>query len=50
MVLDSDAVVDPGAVVVEPLNTPVANVAVARVCSANDLTGWTEEVRVEFLN
>ena len=28
MVLDANAVVDPGAVMVEPLNTPVANVAV----------------------
>ena len=50
MVLDADAVVYPGAVVVEPLHAPVADVAVARVCCADDLTGWTEDVGVKLLD
>ena len=41
VVLDSDAVVDPLAVVVEAFNTLVTNVAVSRVCGANDFAVWT---------
>ena len=40
--MESDAVVDPGTVVVEPLHAPITDVAVARVSGEDYLTPWAE--------
>ena len=55
MIVKPDAVVDPRTVVIESLNTAVADVAVPRVRSEYDLTCWAEfawlsRVAVEFLD
>jgi len=47
VVVDADAVVDPGAVVVEPLHTPVADIAVARPLRPDHLALWAQMVRIE---
>lgn len=50
MVLDADAVVDPLAMVIETLNTLVADVAVTWVSRADDLAVRAEQVRLKLLN
>ena len=50
VVLDTHAVVDPLAVVVESLHAHIANVAVARVSRADYLARWTQHVGIELFN
>ena len=50
MVIKPNAVVHPRAMVIEPLHTLVANVAVSRVGSADYFASWTEHVWIEFLD
>lgn len=49
MILDSNSVVDPRAVVVEPLNSPVSDTAVTRSWGANDFSLWAQHRRVKFI-
>ena len=53
--MKSDAIVDPGAVVVKPLHAAIADMAVARVCCEDDLApraelAWLPWVTVELLD
>ena len=50
VVLDSDAVVHPLAMVIKPLDALITNVAVARVCCANDLAVGAQQVSFELLD
>ena len=50
MVVKANTVVHPGAMVIESFHALVANVAVSRICSADNLASWAEHVRVEFLD
>ena len=50
MVLGADAVVDPLAVVVEAVDTLVADVAMPRVSGADHLAGRTQDVGLEFFD
>ncbi len=49
MVVDSHAIVQPRAVMVETLHTSVADGAVARARGAQDETVWAHLTRVDFL-
>ena len=50
MIFDAYAVVNPGAMVVVPLDTPVANVAVPASLSLNQAAVCTKLSRVELRN
>ena len=49
MVVDSNTVVQPGAVVVEPLDADIADVAMTRPRGLDDLTVRAELSGIEFL-
>ena len=49
MISSADAIVNPLAVMVVPLHTLVADVAVARVSSADDLAAGAQHIWVELL-
>ena len=50
MIVDTDAVVDPWAVMVESFNTLVADTAVTRTICSNDLTVGAQQDRVKDLH
>ena len=50
VVLYTDAVVDPLTMMIKSLNTCIADVAMTRVCSTNNFTGWAKHIRVKLLN
>ena len=50
MVLDSNAVVNPLTVMIKPLNTLITYVAVSAICSAYDLTVWTQQISFELFH
>ena len=50
VVVNSDAVVHPHAMMVEALNALITLVAVAGIGRANELTRWAKQVRLEFLD
>ena len=50
MVLGSHTAVDPGTVMIESFNTPVANIAVSAAGGADHLTLWTQVVSVELFH
>ena len=50
MVLGSHTAVDPGTVMIESFNTPVANIAVSAAGSTDHLTLWTQVVSVKLLH
>ena len=50
VIVYANAIVDPLAVVVIPFNALPANVAVARIGRADDLTRWTQHIWVKFLH
>ena len=50
MVVQTHAIVDPRAVVIKPLNAPLANTAVSRSISAHYFTVSAEKYRIENLH
>ena len=50
MIVNADAVVDPLAVVVETLNASIADIAVARVRCALNLTVRTQAIWIKVLD
>ena len=50
MIIETNAIVDPGAVMVKALDTPVANATVTRAVCANDLTIGAEKHWIENLH
>lgn len=49
MIADADTVVEPLAMVIEPVHTLVANIAVARLLGAQDLARWAQIALLEVL-
>mgnify|MGYP000644818992 CR=1 FL=1 len=49
MVLSADTVIDPWAMVIEPLNTSVTDAAMPRPGCSNDFAVWAQEHWVETL-
>jgi len=50
MVVNTDTIVDPLAVMIKTFNTLVAYVTVPRVSCADNFTVWTKQICFEFLN
>ena len=50
VIIQADAIVDPGAVVIEPLHAPVANAAVARTVRPHDFTVGAEKHWVKYFH
>ena len=50
MIIQADAVINPGTVVVEALHTLIAYAAMTRTICANDFTVCAEEHWVEYLH
>jgi hypothetical protein len=50
VIFHSDAVIDPLAMMVEPLHTFVADIAVSRLTGANHLASGAKHIRIEFLH
>ena len=48
MVVRSNTVVDPRAMVIKPLNTSVANAAVTGFLSSDHFTVWAQQHRIKF--
>ena len=50
MIADSDTVIDPLTMMIKSLDACIADVAMARVCCADNLTGRAEHIWVELFN
>jgi hypothetical protein len=48
VVADSNTVIDPGTMMVEAFNTLIADAAMTRPLSSNDLTIWAKQYRIKI--